>query len=96
MAIKMSLIDRRDREILGFIMTRGETFFKELEESRMMAKSTLSKHLRTLREKRLIKKDFSKKRSLGSHEVVYVLTAKGKRLYSELDRRQPLRLEDFI
>ena len=50
----MTLIDERDQEILGFIAARGEVFFKELEDSGMMAKSTLSKHLGELRKKELV------------------------------------------
>ena len=93
--MKMTEIGKRDREILGFIAARGEVFFKELEESGMMAKSTLSKHLRSLRESGLIDKAISKKRQLGTHDVVYVLTLKGKKLYSEMMRGRPISFEEF-
>jgi DNA-binding MarR family transcriptional regulator len=58
---------------------KEQVFFKELEESKMMAKSTLSKHLRELVKEGLLRKTISKTRALGSHCVVYVITAKGKR-----------------
>jgi DNA-binding MarR family transcriptional regulator len=82
----MSLVGEKDRDILGFIMTRGEVFFKELAESNMMAKETLSNHLSKLKEMGLVKKAFSKKRALGParRDVVYVVTPKGKRIYYDI------------
>lgn len=92
----MSSIDNRDREILGFIIARGEVFFKELAESNMMAKETLSNHLRKLREMELVKKSISKKRMLGpaKHDVVYVVTRKGEEVYSKIPGRH-MKLWEF-
>jgi DNA-binding HxlR family transcriptional regulator len=89
-------IGERDRQILGFIAARGEVFFKELEESNIMAKSTLSKHLREMRENGLIEKTISKKRNLGPHDVVYILTSKGRKLCATRVRGRHLRLEDVF
>lgn len=92
----MAIVDKRDRQILGFIAACGEVFFKELEDSNMMAKSTLSKHLQTLKKNGFIKKTISKKRSLGPHDVVYILTSKGEKLYYKLcGKHKPQKLEDY-
>lgn len=88
----MTEIDAKDREILTLIAARGEMFFKELEDVNMMARSTLSKHLKALRAENLIAKHISTKRKLGSHDVVYVLTAKGKRAAGV----NPFKIEDFF
>jgi DNA-binding HxlR family transcriptional regulator len=76
-------------------LTRGEVFFRELEESGMMAKSTLSKHLGRLKEMGLVERTISKKRKLGSHDVVYVSTPKGRETYSKIVGGNHLSLEDF-
>lgn len=93
---KTAIVDKRDRQILGFIAARGEVFFKELEDSNMMAKSTLSKHLGLLRESGLVAKTISKKKRLGPHDVVYVLTPKGKKVYQETFGGKPLPFENFF
>lgn len=82
----MSLLDGRDRDLLFFILQRGEVFFKELAESNMMAKETLSNHLSKLKDMGLVEKVISKKRTLGParHDVVYVVTSKGKRIYYDI------------
>jgi DNA-binding HxlR family transcriptional regulator len=89
---KTSTINKRDRQILGFIAARGEVFFRELEEPKMMAKSTLSKHLRQLTTDKLVNKKISKTRSKGQSCVVYVLTTKGKRVA----QANMLKVEDFF
>jgi DNA-binding HxlR family transcriptional regulator len=90
----MTIIDKRDQDILGFIAARGEVSFKELEESGMMAKSTLCKHLGELRKTELVEKIISKKSNRGSH-VVYVLTARGQKLYYKL-YGTPGKLKDYF
>jgi DNA-binding MarR family transcriptional regulator len=92
----MSLIDERDRELLGFILMRGEAFFKELAESNMMARETLSNHLRKLKEMGFVEKKISKRRTLGAarHDVVYVVTRKGERVYHEIVGHH-MSLKDF-
>jgi DNA-binding HxlR family transcriptional regulator len=95
-AVIIATTDQRDMEIMGFIAVRGEVFFKELEESNMMAKSTLSKHLRSLRDRKLVAKVISKRRQLESHDVVYVLTKKGKKAYFDKFGYHPMDLEDFL
>jgi DNA-binding HxlR family transcriptional regulator len=89
----MTQIDKRDRQIIGFIAARGEVFFKELEDSNMMAKSTLSKHLGLLRQSGLVAKTISEKKKLGSHETVYVLTPKGRKTLEPKLKR--MSIDDF-
>jgi DNA-binding MarR family transcriptional regulator len=74
---KMTDIDKRDARILLFLKFNRETFFQELVNREYMAKSTLCKHLKALREKGLVKKFVSKKRKLGDHDVVYAPTTEG-------------------
>jgi DNA-binding MarR family transcriptional regulator len=64
----------RDLAILRLLNGREGLRFRELERTRMMAKSTLSKHLGGLCAKRLVKKKYSE--TLGC--VVYVITPQGK------------------
>lgn len=77
---KMGQINSKDEAILSFIEARGEVFFKELDEAKLMAKSTLSKHLKELQEDKYIIKKISKNHSVGSYCVVYDITSKGKKL----------------
>lgn len=91
-------IDGKDREILHFIAAsaRAEVFFKELDAPRMMAKSTLSKHLRELVKEGLLRRTISKTRALGPHCVVYVATAKGRKALSESEVVKHGRLQDYV
>lgn len=88
----MARINERDWKILDFLMRKKETRWKELEDSRMMAKSTLSKHLRELRGNKLIRKKFSE----TANCVVYVLTSKGKKIYEAMLGKGIYQIEDFM
>jgi DNA-binding HxlR family transcriptional regulator len=93
-AVNVATTNERDKQIMWFIAVRGEVFFKELEESNMMAKSTLSKHLRSLRDQKLVARVISKRRQLGPHDVVYVVTSKGKKILTPREMRMTS-LEDW-
>ena len=69
-------INEGDWKILDFLRGGREARWKELEDSGMMAKSTLGKHLAELTMSKLIRKKISK----TTNSPVYVLTARGKRL----------------
>lgn len=88
----MVSVNDRDCAILHLLLIKRETRFKELEESNMMAKSTLSKHLTELRRNGLIRKTFSEAADCD----VYIITAKGKRAYSERVGKPVGKLEDFL
>lgn len=92
----MTTIDEKDQKILGFIAVKGEVFFKELVDSDIMAKSTLSKHLKELKRNGLVEKIISKTQNRGSHDVVYVLTPKGRELYATIVGGRHVRLTDIV
>lgn len=88
----MVKIDERDWKILNFLRGGREARWSELLDSGMMAKSTLSKHLRGLRENKLIRKKFSE----TANCVVYVMTAKGKRTWADFIGAGMSNIEDFM
>lgn len=90
----MMKIDKRDWEILNFLRGGREARWTELVETGMMAKSTLSKHLARLDESKLIRKKISK----TTNSPVYVITAKGKKVYVDvlMQGRNMYTIEDFM
>lgn len=85
-------IDERDWKILDFLRGGREARWGEFLDSGMMAKSTLSKHLRRLRESKLVRKKFSEKVDCD----VYVITAKGKKIWADRIGAGMSNIEDFI
>lgn len=91
----MTRLNKRDYLILELLCLRGEMQFKDFEKEGSMAKSTLSDHLRGLISEGAVRKEIGRMPMHLNH-LVYVITAKGRRVYGRLTPEMRRNLTDYV
>jgi DNA-binding MarR family transcriptional regulator len=91
----MTSANKLDYLILELLCMKREMSFTDLAEEGIMAKSTLNDHLHGLISEEAVRKEIGKM-PMHWNRLVYVITAKGRRVYGRLTPEMRRNLLDYF